>query len=122
MSKYLNDNPTMTYKNFGRPQMMAHHSVFVTHDIPPTAYFGPAIGPDTRAEFRLGDVCGIGLWDSAVDEPIAYPFTSDCHGTCYIPSYRTERVDYPPNLAVLDPNKPVLKASEKCNFTCKFRD
>lgn len=123
MSRYLNDNPTMSYRNFGRSQMLSHHSVFVTHDIPNTAYFGPAIGPDTKAEFRIGDVCSVGLWDEAVDEPIAYPFTSKCDGTCYIPNFPVERADYPPNIAVLDMNKPALKRPEKdCSFTCQFRD
>jgi hypothetical protein len=114
--------------------MIDRHSVFKNFDIPPAAYFGPGIPSGVIPEFRTGDVCAKGLWDEAVDEPVAYPFVADKSGFCYIPNYDSPNVQHqikrgefapeipPPPLAALDPQKPRLQPRSPCGLTCKWSE
>jgi hypothetical protein len=125
------------YSDFGRTAMMDSHSVFKTHSIPPAAYYGPGIPPGVKPEFRMdGDVCAKGLWDEAVDEPIAYPFAADSSGFCYIPRYGEPNINHqhprmpgyfapgpaPPPLAALDPQKPRMQPRSPCGLACKWTE
>jgi hypothetical protein len=114
------------HKDVGRTAMLGSHGVFAVHDIPPAAYFGPGIPSGVKPEFRSGDVCSRGLWDEAVDEPVAYPFVADNSGFCYIPRYdppnvNTRRVARAPPIGVVDPEKPRLQ-TPTCGFTCRWSD
>jgi hypothetical protein len=68
--------------NVSRQGMLGRHGVHNVYDIPPAAYFGH------RYQSKgTGDVCALGLWDEAVDEPITYPFVSGTTGFCYMPNF-----------------------------------
>jgi hypothetical protein len=117
--------------------MMDSHSVFKTHSIPPAAYFGPGIPSGVIPEFRMdGDVCAKGLWDEAVDEPIAYPFIAGRSGFCYIPKYGEPNIRHQhryrsgyvapgpmaPPLAAFDSQKPRLQPGSSCGMACKWSE
>lgn len=119
---------SVNWSELGREGLKNRHSVFEVHDIPPAAYFGTY--PKQKG-CDMGEVRSAGLWDEAVDEPIAYPFVADKSGFCYIPNFAVESVAeaYPyyetryPNLAQQDDNKPQLKnPSSDCKLTCKWND
>jgi hypothetical protein len=82
--------------------MRCHHGVFAVHDIPPAAYFQrdlPCSG-GCECAYRSprdqhGEVCAAGLWDEAVDEPIAYPFERGTCSFCWIPNYVVEQPNVP---------------------------
>lgn len=117
----------MSYKNIGREAMRSRHSVFKVYDIPPAAYYGPGIPSGVIPEFKAGNVCSRGLWDEAVDQPVAYPFVADREGMCYIPNYngptvaQNKTTESPP-LASHDPNKPKMQSNLPCNVGCKWTD
>ena len=72
----------MITSDFGRTGM-ARHNVSAVYNINPAAYYS-RLYPDlsnqacSRANSHPvgGDVRAVGLWDEAVDEPIAYPFVA----------------------------------------------
>lgn len=121
------------YNDFARAGMMNSHGVFKVHDIPPAAYFGPGIMSGVIPQFSFGDVCSRGLWDEAVDEPVAYPFSADKSGFCYIPNYAAPNVRHqietgvraagPPVLVTsFDPNKPQLQSQQPCDIACRWSE
>lgn len=95
-------------------QGMFRHNVFKVHDIPPAAYFAG------DKPFKQGDVCSMGLWDEAVDEPIAYPFVAGETGFCYLPNFKVE----PLTLGPVDktPQTVVEQKDEGCTSGCKLND
>lgn len=118
-----------SYKDVGRSAMLDRHSVFKTHSIPPAAYFGPGIPSGVIPEFSLGDVCSRGLWDEAVDEPVAYPFVADKSGFCYIPNYGNPNISHQtgpemvtPPLAAVDTKKPRLPNGSPCGLACRWSE
>lgn len=118
-----------SYEDFGRQGMLSRHSVFKVHDIPPAAYYGPGIPSGVIPEFRAGDVCSRGLWDEAVDAPVAYPFLSDREGFCYLPNYTGPFIPHKYSelsaavpLVLSDKNKPQLPPKAHCGLACQWAD
>lgn len=95
-----------TYMDVGRDGMRSRHSVFKVHSIPPAAYFTSGKG------FRQGDVCASGLWDEAVDEPVAYPFVAGSDGFCYLPNFKPPLVTNPAPAVVLPEPSSVEREGE----------
>lgn len=88
-------------------QGMFRHNVFKVHDIPPAAYFAG------DKPFKQGDVCSVGLWDEAVDEPIAYPFVAGETGFCYLPNFTVEPITEIPQVEK-------TPESSECSSGCKW--
>jgi hypothetical protein len=138
---------SITYRDVGRRAMMAGHSVFRVHDIPPAMYYGPGIPScAVSPQFKAGDICSIGLWDETVNQPEVYPFVSDREGFCYTPKFYPPstrdgellpspeeggddedggsrcptRSRPPPPLSARDPNKPRLQNERGCGLGCSW--
>ena len=115
-----------TWRDTGREAMRARHSVMNVYDIPPAAYYGkfpiaPCASRSANGGINRGTVCNLGLWDEAIDEPIAYPFVADDCGFCYIPDWKMEkpRQGFTP-LTNFDPNKPELHTGP-CTLACNWK-
>ncbi len=101
----------MVSSDFGR-DAMSRHKVSAVYNFEPSAYYDrlyPNIHNQTCNRRGPGDIRSVGLWDEAVDEPIAYPFVAQdssvpgeslrSYGSsstprsdrlCYIPDWRVE--------------------------------
>lgn len=134
-------NSHITFADWGRNGMSCRHSVFAVHDIPPAVYLqsmpkGPGgcscLADQSKCLFSQGDVCSGGLWDEAVDEPIAYPFIANGDpGFCYVPHFRVENprlpafhsgpvVPPPPCGCQVRPSVPASVNPQDCSIGCKF--
>jgi hypothetical protein len=124
----------MTFADWGRNGMTCRHSVFAVHDIPPAVYMqeppkADCLADQSKCQFRQGQVCSGGLWDEAVDEPIAYPFLAEGAamgpGYCYVPNFRVED----PRVMQTGPvvpcgcraqPVPLAVQPQECNIGCRF--